>query len=335
MTIFILAFSLYASSDALDTDTSLLGLKYSALESVSYYGAFSNIFVNPASLPLLKGSKDYQISYSPSESYNTDLFGNEKLSFMQNLTSELQGTVVSGPVSLSAKISSALDNRTLRSDGVYYDIYSSFDIELSLAYSFLSHFSIGARLGGGNSVARLSKRLDGIIDTIGNAWFSPYDQLSNSERFNANLGALVYSNNFSIGLVFDDLFSVSLDSSFFNKLVTNTTVGLSFKGDEYNSDGDLKYLVPRLSVDLKGIGFSSGERRLTVQGDITLQFLKDVLLDAGVKYSYSVSSTDESTSNIAFTLLGTYSDFSLLFNVVILNNTGETLRPSIVFSYST
>lgn len=326
--------SLYAKSDALEVDTSLSGLKYSALESVSYYGSFSDIFINPASLPLLKGSKDYQVSFSSGESYNTDLFGSEKLSFMQNLTSELQGTVVSGPVSLSAKISSSFDGRTLRSDGVYYDIYSSFDIELSLAYSFLSHFSVGARLGGGNSVARLSKRIDGVTDAVGNAWFSPYDQLSDSERFNANIGALVYSDNFSLGFVFDDLFSITLDSSFFNKLVSNTTLGLSFNGDEYNKEGDLKYLVPRLSVDLKGIGFSGNERSLTFQTDITLQFLKDVLLDAGVKYSYVVSASDESSSRLSFTLLGTYSDFSLLINVVLFDKDKEKFRPSIVFSYS-
>lgn len=335
MIILFLCSTLCAKSDALEVDTSLLGLKYSALESVSYYGAFSDIFINPASLPLLKGSKDYQVSYSPGESYDMSLFGNEKLAFMQNLTSELQGTVVSEPVSLSAKISTALDNRTLRSDGVYYDIYSSFDIELSLAYSFLSHFSIGARLGGGNSVARLNKRIDGPVDAVGNAWFSPYDQLSNSERFNANIGTLIYSDNFSFGLVFDELFSNSFDSSFFRNLVANTTVGFSFKGNEYNGDGDLKYFVPRISVDLKGIGFTEGERNLTIQGDITLQFLKDVLLDAGVKYSYIVSATDESSSYMSFTLLGTYSDFSLLFNLVFLDNAVETFRPSIVFSYST
>lgn len=325
----------FAASSAPEGDTSLNALKYNALSSVSYYGSFSDIFINPASIPLLKRADIYQISFSPSESYNTSEWESGTVAYMQNLTSELQGTVVSGPVALSAKVSSQLDNRTIRSDGfAYYDIYSSFDIELALAYSFWNHFSIGARLGGGNSVARQAKKMTGVIDAARNAWFSPFEKMSGSERFNMNLGTLVYFNNFSFGLVFDDLISVSLNSNFLKHFISNTTFAVSCKGNEYNRDGDLNYLVPRLSLDLRGVGFD-GAKSLCVSGDLTVQFLKDVFIDLGARYSYMISESDSRSSAITVTLLGTFGDISLLINAVFLQNLEENFRPSVIFTYST
>lgn len=326
---------LNASSDALKGDTSLFALKYSALSSASYYGDFGDIFINPASLPLLNGGKSYVVSYAPSESYDTSQWGNEPLSYIQNLTSEFSGTVVSGPVALSAKVSSALDNRKISSDGfAYYDIYSSFDIELALSYSFFNHLSIGARLGGGNSVGRINKRMTGLFNAIGNAWFSPYEQISGSERFNVNLGSLLYFDNFSFGLVFNDILGLSFDSTFFKHFVANTNVSISYKGDEYNKEGDLLYLVPRIAFDMNGIVFSSSERSVSVQGDLTLQLLKNVFVDAGVKYSYIVSEKDGNSNEITVTLLGSYGDFSLLFNFAFFSSVKENFKVGVVFSYA-
>ncbi len=326
----------YASSDALEADTSLVALKHNALSSAAYYGGFSHIFTNPASLPLLSDKSDYQVTYALSESYDTTLWGHESVSYMQNLTSELQGTVVSAPVALSAKISSALDNRSLREDGcAYYDMYSSFDLELALGYSFFNHFSIGARLGGGNSSVRLAKRMTGIIDAAGNAWFSPYEQMSGSERFNVNIGTLFYYDNYSIGLVFDDLLSSSLDSRFAGSLLSNTTFALSYRGDVYDAEGNLRYLVPRVGVDFRGVGFTEGERSISASGDLTLQFLKDVFLDIAAKYSYMVAEDRSTSSAFALTVNGAYGDFSLLINVVFLQNVRESFRPSVLITYST
>ncbi len=332
----ILLIPLFLSASTRDGsgDTSLSALSRSALSSASYYGSFCDIFINAASLPLLRGDRDYQVSYAPSEKYDTSLLGNETLSYMQNLSSELQGTVVSGPVALSAKVSSRLDNRNLKDDGfVYYDIYSTFDIELALAYSFVNHISLGARLGGGNSVARMQKKMTGIVDAVGNAWFSPYERVTGSEHYNANIGSLFYWDNISFAIVLDDILGET--TSYFEHLVSNTTFSLAVKGNEYNREGELNYLVPRLSVSFKGIGFSSVDRSISFQTDLTLQLLKDVLIDTGFKYSYVVFADNTNSREYTFTLLGTYSDFSLLFNFAFLDNIKNGFRPSIVFTYST
>lgn len=315
-------------------DTSLTSLRFNALSSISYYGSFSDIFVNPASLPLLSKNNYYQVSLSPSESYNTSLWGVEPQFFMQNTTNELQGTVVSGPVSLSAKISNSLNNRVVRDDSsVYYDNYSGFDVELGFGYSFINHIAIGARLGGGNSVARLSKKIDNIFTFIGDSYFSPYEKLSGTERFNVNVGALLYNNNLSLGLVLGDLLGQKSDETFLEHFISNTTIGLSYKGDEYTLDGDLVLLVPRLGLDFKGIGFKA-DRSISISGDITLQFLKDILLDWGIKYSYQVSKDDVRTSVFSTSLYGVYEDFSISLNLAFLDNVSENFRPSIVFTYS-
>ena len=333
LSLLLIPFLLFSASSVLETDTSLSALRYNAFSSASYYGSFCDIFINPASLPLLERSDYYQVSYALGESYNTSLWGRESVSYMQNTASELQGTVVSGPVALSAKVSSALGEREVRADGyAYYNIYSSFDIELALSYSFFNHFSIGARLGGGNSVARLKKRMTGFLDAAGNAWFSSYEQMTGSERFNMNVGTLIYFDNFTFGLVMDDLIETG-DSNYLRHLVSNTTFSLSYRGSVYNSDGDLKYLVPRVSVDARGIGFT-GERSISIAADLTLQLLKNVLLDTGVRYSYMVSSSDAVSSSVTFSLLGTYGDFSLLLNIVFLQNTIRDFRPSLIFTYA-
>lgn len=316
------------------SDTSLSALNYSALSSASIYGSFSDIFINPASLTLLKGDRDYQVSYAPSEKYDTSLWGKETLSFMQNLTSELQGTVVSGPVALSAKISSSLDGRNLRDDGfVYYNVYSSFDIELAIAYSFFNHISLGARLGGGNSVGRIQKKITGLVDAMGNQWFSPYEKVPGSEHYNASIGSLFYWNNLSFALVFDDILAET--TSYAEHIVAHTTFSLAFKGNEYNKEGELNNLVPRISLSATGIGLTTNDRNISVQADLTLQLLKDVLIDAGFKYSYVVFADNSNSREYTFTLLGTYSDFSLRFNLAFLDNIKEGFRPSVIFTYST
>lgn len=330
---FILISSIFSNSDY--GDTSLSALKYSALKSVSYYGHFSDIFVNPASLPLLKGATDYQISLSPSESYDTSIWEDEPKGYMQNFSNELQGTVVSGRVALSAKISNRIANRNLRDGKLYFDNYLGFDIELALAYTFLNHISIGARLGGGNSVARLNKSIDGVVDLVANSYFSAFSRLTGTERFNVNVGLLAYWGNFSLGIVSDDILGQEEKETAFDHFISNTTLSLSYKGNEYTKDGDLILLVPRISIDIRAVGIERVSRSISVMGDVTFQLSKDVFLDGGVKYSYSLSKDGELSPELAITLYGGYENLSLMINLVFLEKEKENFKSAIIFSYST
>ena len=50
------------------------------------------------------------------------------------MENELQGTVVSGSIALTAKSSSILGNRIEKSGSAYFDILAGVDIEIDLGY---------------------------------------------------------------------------------------------------------------------------------------------------------------------------------------------------------
>ena len=110
---------------------SLNALSKSALRSPSYSGSLEDIFVNPASLPLLRNNLTYKVSVGSSEAYDLSVFSEEPVPYIQNYRNELQGTVVSGSLALTAKFSNVLSDRRLNMDGnPIFDIYTGIDLSL-------------------------------------------------------------------------------------------------------------------------------------------------------------------------------------------------------------
>ena len=186
---------------ASEESAALNALTSSALRSPSYSGSIEDVFVNPATLPLLRDQKLFKVSVATSESYNTSLFGSTPSPFLQNLNTEIQGTVTSGSLAVSAKFSNRLRDRRITEDGRgIFDVYTGVDIELDLGYRIGNNFSFGFRLGGGNSLSRQGKEIKGPVGVIENALFSPYEKVSGSERFSSTVGILVFNDNLSFGM---------------------------------------------------------------------------------------------------------------------------------------
>lgn len=329
----LFSISLFAENSALLTNTSLDSYKYSALDSISYYGKIKDIFLNPSTIVLVDDDKKYSVSEALSESYDLSILSSEKFSYYQNLKNEVQGTVISGNVALSAKFSNALDNRILVENTPYFDYFAGFDVEIGFAYSFFNMLSFGARIGGGNSVSRLYKQSTNIVEIVGNSFFSPYEKMKDSERFNVNFGSLFFYKNYAIALVVDDFVSTST-FSFFDNIIGNTSFGFSYTGNEYNKNGDLQYLIPRFALTIRGIGLEGLDKTVKVQGDLTLQLLKDVLLQFGLAYTREVSKTNEITDSISTTIFVNYADSSLSLNLVYIDGLDKRIQPSITFTYS-
>ena len=319
---------------ASEESAALNALTSSALRSPSYSGSIEDVFVNPATLPLLRDQKLFKVSVATSESYNTSLFGSTPSSFLQNLNTEIQGTVTSGSLAVSAKFSNRLRDKRITEDGRgIFDVYTGVDIELDLGYRIGNNFSFGFRLGGGNSLSRQGKEIKGPVGVIENALFSPYEKVSGSERFSSTMGILVFNDNLSFGMTTKSIIGegISMDG-FFRRLMGNTTLALSFIGDRYSAEGDLNLIVPRIGGSLTGMGIGE-ERSLTIGGDISLQFLKNAYLDVGMKYLY-LAGSDGISNILSFSMLGVMDDFSLGLNISV-DFLGEyDLLPSLVFTYS-
>ena len=319
---------------ASEESAALNALTSSALRSPSYSGSIEDVFVNPATLPLLRDQKLFKVSVATSESYNTSLFGSTPSPFLQNLNTEIQGTVTSGSLAVSAKFSNRLRDKRITEDGRgIFAVYTGVDIELDLGYRIGNNFSFGFRLGGGNSLSRQGKEIKGPVGVIENALFSPYEKVSGSERFSSTVGILIFNDNLSFGMTTKSIIGEGLSmDGFFRRLMGNTTLALSFIGDRYSAEGDLNLIVPRIGGSLTGMGIGE-ERSLTIGGDISLQFLKNAYLDVGMKYLY-LAGSDGISNILSFSMLGVMDDFSLGLNISV-DFLGEyDLLPSLVFTYS-
>ncbi|MGN1163305.1 MAG: hypothetical protein ACI4S4_00725 [Candidatus Ornithospirochaeta sp.] len=327
-------FSLSVSASSRE-GASLNALWASALRSPSYRGSIEDIFVNPASLPLMRNNNTFKVSVGSSEAYDTSLFGKEKAAYIQNFRNEIQGTVVSGAMALTAKFSSVLTERRLnQNQKPIFDIYTGIDIEIDLGYGIGDNFAFGFNLGGGNSMIREGKKVSSYIDVVQNALFSPYEKVMGSERFTSAVGVLVYSDNLSLGLTTSSIIASDAEgnTNFLQRILGNTTVSFSYNGNMYSKEGDLNMVVPRAGASIAGMGLGE-ERSITLSGDVSLQLLKNTYVDGGIKYLYSVD--EEGISNIiTISVLGVLDDFSLGVNLSWNLKGVQNFLPSIVFTYS-
>ena len=150
----------------------------SPLYSVSYYGRFADVFANPAALPLIETETGpFAVSTVFSDDYDASLFHSQPLSMLNKQKWDLSASFIADYIALTAFYGTAFDKYS--DDPSLYDIRSSLRIELDMAYA-IPHFSFGARISGGNSMIRQSKRITGFFDIFANAWFSPFERESGS-----------------------------------------------------------------------------------------------------------------------------------------------------------
>lgn len=324
-------FGLFASSGE---SGAVSAQRYSALRSPSYSGSLEDVFVNPAALPLMRENILFKVSASSCEAYNTSLlFSSSPTSYIQNMENELQGTVVSGSIALTAKFSNKLEDRTVRDDKAFFNIYTGVDLEIDLGYKLGKHFAFGFRLGGGNSLIREDKKVSSYIDVVKNALFSAYEKVDESERFTSSFGIMLFNDNLSFGATTSSIIGENIGvSSYLSTIIGNTTVAVSYRGDMYSEEGELNLLVPRIGASLSGMGVGK-ERAVSVSGDLSIQLLKNAYVDAGLKYQYLVKN-EEISSILSLSVLGALEDFTLAINLAFDFIGENRFLPSIVFTYS-
>ena len=249
------------------------------------------------------------------------------------MENELQGTVVSGSIALTAKFSNKLEDRTVRDDKAFFNIYTGVDLEIDLGYKLGKHFAFGFRLGGGNSLIREDKKVSSYIDVVKNSLFSAYEKVDESERFTSSFGIMLFNDNLSFGATTSSIIGENIGvSSYLSTIIGNTTVAVSYRGDMYSEEGELNLLVPRIGASLSGMGVGK-ERAVSVSGDLSIQLLKNAYVDAGLKYQYLVKN-EEISSILSLSVLGALEDFTLTINLAFDFIGENRFLPSIVFTYS-
>lgn len=326
----LMALSLFAARNYQTLDA----LRYSNLTNTSYFGDVYHVYDNPAALSFITSGDKYQFVAGLSESYNPAAFGREAVPYIQNLDQEFLATVTSGHLALSAKGSNRFDDRAIRSGETIpdFDIYSNIDLEIDVAFSYKEYFSAGLFLSGGNSLVRLNQPVSNVIIAVENAWFSPYETLNDSGRYQMGFGLQGRIYEFSLGYCTREL---KLTDSSFTEFLQSTLsgdLGLSYRANKYSSYGDLKLFVPRVSLSMKGFFTNSTERNLSVKTDLLLQFMKNFTVDAGLGYTYEVVEAGEPRGIFGISFLSNYFDYSLGVEVAIDTLNNNCVMPSIYFS---
>lgn len=309
-------------------------LQYSCFANVAYFGEIFHVYENPAALSFIRSGSKYQLVAAASENYDPRIFGKEAVPYIQNLDQEILATITSGHLALSAKGSNRFGDRAMRTgeSEPEFNIYSDVDLEIDLAFSLKDYFSAGFFLSGGNSLVRLNKPVSNIVIAAENAWFSPYETLNDSGRYNIGFGLQGRIYEFSLGYCARDLKIFENSLGEFLRSTLEGDLGISYRANTYSSYGDLKLFVPRISLSMMGFFTNSSERSLSFKSDLLLQFMKNFTMDAGVGYTYRVIEEKEPMGIFAVSFFSTYFDYSLGVEIAMDTLNEKRIIPSIYFS---
>lgn len=307
----------------------------SPYQSYAYSGRFYDMFANPAALPMVEVPPGiFALSVSATDNWDASQLGKSRMSFIQDQQWKVDATFISKYVALTATFGSEFDRSSPES--TQYDIYSSLRIELDAAYAF-PHFSIGARVTGGNQMVRRDKTIDHITDVFVNAWFSPFDRDAGSEFFDLGVGAILEFSPFSAGVYVGKLLTLKYGNLYlgWDTLAESTSVSVALEGGRYTKDGDLMLVRPRASVSLTGL-VESATRKIEFEGDITFQFLPGADLTIAASYlefRHEWFSFNIENGYVSFMIRGGADGFYGSVGVVFNASDFSRFSPSISFSY--
>ena len=307
---------------------------YDPMSSVSYYGSFFDVFSNPAALPCQETDVgNLSLSAYFSDDWDVSAMGEERMPLLQQQDWDIRASFIAKNIALSAFFGTEFGR-----DGTdpVYNIYSTLRIQVDTAYSF-PHFSIGARVSGGNRMIRSEKTIDSFPDIFANAWFSPFKRDAGSEFFNIGAGALFYYSIFSAGVYIDELMTLSDEGDIYmgwDAIGRSTTLSVALTASRFLPSDELRLWRPRASLSISG--FSGGKSTITGSVELKLQFLPDADLSFALSYTereHEFFRYRPENGYVSFFIRGGSSGFSGTLGVIFHATDASSFSPVIGFSY--
>ena len=307
----------------------------SPLSSVSYSGRFSDVFSNPAALPLIETETGpFAFSLSGADSLDSSLFGSDPMPLLQNQKWNMQASFIARYVALTAFFGTEFER--LRPDDLQYDIHSSLHIEVDMAYA-VPHLSMGLRVSGGNKMIRQNRTIDSFPLILANAWFSPFKRDAGSEFFDLGVGAILEFSPFSAGVYVGKLLTLRNSNIYlgWDTLAESTTISMALEGGRFTKAGDLMLVRPRASFSLTGL-IDASTRKIEAEGDITFQFLPDADFTIAISYlelHHDWFHFNADNGYVSIVLRGGADGFYGTLGVVFRATDFTSFSPTISFSY--
>lgn len=305
----------------------------SPLASVSYSGRFSDVFSNPAALPLIETETGpFSLSVSWADDYSADSLS-LPMPFLQEQSWGVSASFIARYAALTAFFGNEFDRV---GEEAVYDIHSSLGIELDMAYA-IPHFAFGMRVSGGNRMIRQGKTIDTLGLVFANAWFSPYERESGSESFSVGAGAILYYGPFSGGIYIGELLTLRNEDIYigWDALAESTTLSLSVGMDRFTEEGDLRFFRPRASLSMTGLSDADG-RSIEAEAELAFQFVPSSSAAIGVSYlekSHSLFRFNPSNGHVGIFLRGEVAGISAVLGVMFRAGDFSSFAPSLVISY--
>lgn len=260
----LLCVSLSASPIYLDD------LKSEALGGIgmSVYDEELSYLHNPASLSLRNQSTRFYIG----SSFHDDINGN-------NFSSGIPNPLLSNPLlstnfrflgrnaALSIMLHNKLAYKEAGADGSYgiYDTTSISDLHLAVSYGW-ENLSFGFGINGGNASQRTDIRIHtkyNFLDYLLQTLFERHQTIIGSDFVSLSLGVIGKAGNFSFGLTFDEMTSVTSDNKInlnLGVMLMTMNVGMHFRGSSFDAgNAGLILVVPSVGVEVHNAFLSAVE----------------------------------------------------------------------------
>ena len=319
------------SSEALTSKNPL----FSPMSSVSYYGRFSDVFANPAALPLMEtDTGPFAVSLAFSDDYTPVDFA-APLPFLEHQSWDIAASFVADYVALTAFFGTEFDR--YENNSSLYDVRSSLRLELDMAYS-IPYLSFGMRVSGGNSMIRQGRTIDNFIDIFTNAWFSPFERESGSESFDVGAGLIFSAGPFSLGAYVGQIITLRDNDIYlgWDAIGDSTTLSAALSMDRFTSEGDLRFCRPKVSFSLTGLTDNDAARSIEAEAELTFQFLPESSATLAISYyedNHSFFSFNPENGHVNIFLRGEGAGFSGTVGVSFSAVDFSRFAPYIGFSY--
>ncbi|MGN0906625.1 MAG: hypothetical protein ACI4NM_05700 [Bullifex sp.] len=255
-----------------------------ASDNVSFHSSMLDVYSNPASLPFRSDLNNrFTAALDYSDSLDVKRAG-EKLGLIQNMDSYLNLGFGGQNLLFSASFGFLTEDRNLTEGKLTFDFVTSNNIQLDWGWRY-SNFGLGVRVRGGSQAIRENREVGTVVGIFQNFLLADYTNRAGSNYFSVGVGMQYHPGTFSLG-VYTDGFLV-LDKSkdlavSADTILKTLSLGVSWRGERFDADGDLILLRPRLSLGLRNLTSSSSS--LEAGAELTLQLLPHSDLTFGILY---------------------------------------------------
>ncbi len=210
----------------------------------------------------------------------------------------ISGLFVSEMITMGLDLTFAATNPTTEYDHVDMHQISSLQVNFCAGYGPIS---VGIGVSGGSVKQRLDVRMQDVVDYAMQSFLSNYDRMVNSEYIQVNTGVMLKVQQFSFGMLLDNVLDKEGSSTTFTwrSLFSEAGLGMYWSRKEYSARGRMNNLVYSAALELTKL-FDRDSTGMNLGGELKFRLVRDSSISLRAGYTAEFSTFGSGTVTTGF-----------------------------------